>query len=210
MSEKTRWPVLVFALVFFLGLFGLIFLPLFVPATALPIIGSFFLLSTGIILAVWIQSSTCPSCAQRFAVKVLERKAVDAFNIHFHEGELPASDAIRSTFTSKLHLEESDVSVETLKNGTAARVVLPKNVLSKKLISERDPTIWGPDGTGPARGWCTRIALAQEREERRKKHFDRTFSELWRPTWAGDASLIRFACKKCEHTWTRLRIDSGD
>lgn len=157
------------------------------------------------------ESRRCPSCGRRSTAKVLERKMVDAFQIHFHDGESPASDAIRSTFASKLDLDENDVFVsgkyDSSWNGTVARVVLPKYVLPKKFMSVRDPTIWGPEGTGPALGWCARMAQAQERSERRGKHLERTFSELWRPTKEGDAALIRFGCKRCEHTWTQLRVD---
>ena len=171
-------------------------------------IGLFVLGIIGAILYMR-ESRSCPSCGQRSTATVLERKMVEAFQIHFHEGEPPASDAIRSTFASKLDLDENDIFVSGRYhyswNGTAARVALPKDVLPKKFMSERDPTIWGPEGTGPARGWCARMAQAQERMERRRKRLETTFSELWRPTKKGDAALIRLECKRCKHTWTQLR-----
>ncbi len=165
-----------------------------------------------------LESRRCPSCGQGgfFPRKLLGKEGVDAFEIRFQEGEAPSSHAIRSTFAAKLDLDENDVFVDTMKNrwtrttARVARVALPKNALPIKVIPERAPTIWGPEGTGPARGWWARMAQAQERTERRLKHLERTFSELWSPKKVGDAAdLVRWECKACEHTWTELRVYSA-
>jgi hypothetical protein len=203
LAEKAYWPSLVFLVGFILFILAVLFLP---PSLVVVL---FFLSLPAIILFASQASPSCPSCGRRFAAKVLETKEGEALRIRFHEGEPPASDAIRSAYASKLDLDENEVFVQ-MTDANTARITLPKDALRKVFTSETDSTIWGPEGTGPARGWCTRMAQAQERAERRKKHLERTFSELWRPTKEGDATLIRFGCKSCEHTWTSLRVSSGD
>ena len=138
----------------------------------------------------------------------MQEEKVDVFKIRFQKGETPSSDAVRSAFAMKLDLDENVVFVQMRRDGTGAGVVLPKDVLSKKFLSERDRSIWGPEGTGPARGWCERMAEAKELAEGRREYNKRTWSELWTPTKVGfDAAWITFRCKKCEHTWIELQID---